>query len=232
MEHDQSPFRAQWWSTDLGTARPCDSTYCAFPYETLPPLDKSLFRDEFQWLPPLKDETNKTMAAHRRKREETLKSRLDALTVQAWQFGLTLPPAFLKFMGSSQLQDRVPSCTACYFDLPKNITKSTVGDGYFIRFLNDQQDVFFWFLYVDGSGEHCVVNSEMKFDAEEELNAWAGDHRIDELTLRFTTFSAPSFESFLHRYWLENLIWFALNEGDGSLTDTQRAYVDHYRSQP
>jgi hypothetical protein len=189
-----------------------------------------LFKDEFHWLTPLSDETNKTMAVHRRKREETLKSRLDTITVQLWQLGLTLPPAFLKFMTATHLQDRIPSCTACYFDLPKTITKSTVGDGYFIRFLNDQQDMFFWFLYLDSNGEHCIVNSEMKFDAEEELNAWAGDHSIDELTLRFTTFSAPSFESFLYRFWLENNIWFALNEGDGSLTDEQRAYLNHYKS--
>ena len=42
---------------------------------------------------------------------------------------------------------------------------------------------------------------------------------------------APSFEAFLYRFWVENLAWFQLNEGDGEmaeLTPAVRAYLSGY----
>jgi hypothetical protein len=41
---------------------------------------------------------------------------------------------------------------------------------------------------------------------------------------------APSFEAFLYRYWLENTIWFALNEQHAPLTPPQQQYLHHYSS--
>lgn len=32
------PFSWAWWAFDLGDARPCDATYCHYPYEQLPPI--------------------------------------------------------------------------------------------------------------------------------------------------------------------------------------------------
>jgi hypothetical protein len=32
------PFPWAWWGLDLGEARPCDGTYCQYPYEHLPPI--------------------------------------------------------------------------------------------------------------------------------------------------------------------------------------------------
>jgi hypothetical protein len=41
----------------------------------------------------------------------------------------------------------------------------------------------------------------------------------------------PSFVSFLYRYWLENVLWFKLQDASGpQLTDEERRYLAHYRS--
>jgi len=232
MHSDQTPFRTGWWAADLGEARPCDSTYCFSDYAALPPLDTTLFDGEFGWLPPLDEQTDRMMAVHREQRSKKLRQRLDTLTAAAAQLGLTLPPAFVRFMASPVLQDRVPSCTACYYDLPERIVKSTASDsGYFLRFLNDQQDVLLWFLYLDTSGNHCVVVSDLMYDDEEGFRQWAegSQYSMSELTLGHTFFCAPDFESCVYRFWMENTIWFALNEGVGVLDDTQRKYLEHYQ---
>ena len=129
-------------------------------------------------------------------------------------------------MADPRLQDRVPSCTACYFDLPDHLTPSPFGDaGYFVRFLNDQQWCVLWHLYVVPSGDHCVVASTRAFDdpssgEDEETLAYADDQEV-------TVVCAPDFEAFLYRFWLENHIWFALEEG-WPLTEEQREYLGHY----
>ena len=48
-----SPFEKGWWGTNLPGVRSCDRTYCYYDYESLLPLDESLFRGEFQWLTEL-----------------------------------------------------------------------------------------------------------------------------------------------------------------------------------
>jgi len=109
MNPEYIPFPTGWMSFDLGDYRPCDGTYCFYPYEELPPLDESLFRGEFQWLPCLEDVS-------------------------------------------------------------------------------------------------------------------------EEAILRAAAYCAPSFEAFLYRFWLENTIWFSLNDRKPSLTDEQKRYVSHYET--
>ena len=221
MNADQTPFRAGWWSFDLGKYRACNGTYCFFPYESIPPLDQGLFRGEFQWLAELD-------AAHRTQQEiydqddtphEQLAPRLEQLRAHAGQLGLSLPESFLKFMRSGALQDQIPSCTACYFKLGDQIVKSPAGDkGFFLRFLNDQQDCILWYLYLTPAGGHCVVASPMALDEPDELPDSA------EVIAQHIVYCAPTFEEFIYRFWLENTIWFALNEG-GNLTEAQKLYL-------
>jgi hypothetical protein len=220
----QAPFPAGWWSFDLPGARGCDGTYCLSSYAALPPLEAAL-QGDFRWLGALEENLEDAMSVHRRPEAQTrVEANLDRLLVHAGQLGLKLPAPFVRFMGSPALQQRVPSCTACYFDLPERIVQSPAGDGgYLIRFLNDQQDVLFWFLYLNPKGEHCVVASWIKFD-DEPLPA-----EVVAVAKRDTFFCGPSFEEFLYRFWLENEIWFAADSGPDQMTDEQRRYVEHYR---
>lgn len=227
-----TPFTTGWWSFDLGEYRPCDGTYCFSPYESLPPIDETHLTGSLDWLGPLEDEAAEMMEVHHASDEALgrLKSDVVKIAAEAQQLGLTLPAAFLRLMGSRELQDRIPSCTACYFALADKILPCPGSeDSYIIRFLNDQQDVLMWYLYLTPQGEACVLVSPILLDE------FAGAEHASNLTeewrkaiLANTRVCAPSFEAFLYRFWLENTIWFSLN-GEGALTEAQRRYLAHYQ---
>jgi hypothetical protein len=227
-----TPFRSGWYSFDLGQYRPCNSTYCYYPYEGLPPLPATAHTDSLDWLGPLDEHLDQEMEVHRPPAEQRsdLEQRAQALGEQAQQLGLTLPVTFLPFMASSELQDRIPSCTACTFGLPQQIVKCPGSEnGYVIRFLNDQQDVLLWYLYLTPAGDHCVIVAPYEFYelAEEPEQAATYNDEQRKAILDNTFVCSPSFGEFLYRFWLENSIWFALNDGT-PLTADQQQYVSHY----
>ncbi len=220
MNLEQSPFPTGWMGTDLPGHHACDGTYCFFEYETLPTLDEALFRGEFQWLPPLEPRLKTIVEIHQQTPPDKLKTQLHSLIVTAQPMGLTLPAPFLAFMSDPERRDQIPSCTACYFDLPEKIVPNPVGEGYLIRFLNDQQGVLYWYLYLTEQGEPGVVVSNILYDTEDVSRF------PPESVRRATAFCATSFEAFLYRYWMENTLWFGL-EG-GALMDEQKRYMAHY----
>jgi hypothetical protein len=163
---------------------------------------------------------------------------VEGIAEQARQLGLTLPTSFAPFMTNPALHDRIPSCTACEFALPSRIQRSVAGDGgYLISFLHDQQDVLLWYLYLTPTGASSVVVSPYDYDGDDADTDAPGSVPSDDQTLSDqqraaivanTFVCAPSFEVFLYRFWLENTIWFALNDGK-PLTDEQQRYVAHYQ---
>jgi len=227
----QTPFKSGWWSFDLGKYRPCDGTYCFYPFESLPPLPEP--DETLGWLGPLDDATDRMMGVHRNAPEA--RGRVGEIAAQARARGLALPESFIRLMGAPALQDRIPSCTACTFALPEQIVRCPASeDGYIVRFLNDQQDVLLWYLYLTPAGEHCVLVSPIGLD---DIAAEMPDAALTEewrrSILANTVVCAPSFAAFIHRFWLENVLWFKLNEGegDGGLTDEERRYLAHYERQ-
>lgn len=224
MKPADSPFPTAWLSFELPGHRTCDGTYCFFPYEELPPLDETLLRGEFQWLTGATPAQQAIIDIHRQTPPEQASRALGVLLASAQRLRLTLPPAFVKFMSAPALQDQIPSCTACYFDLSEQILSSPAEDGgYLIRFLNDQQGVLFWYLYLTATGQEGVLVSSIAFDSE----SLAGVSR--EAILRSTGFCAESFEAFLYRFWLENTLWFALSEGQ-ALTEAHQRYLQYRQS--
>lgn len=223
MEADETKFKAGWWSTDLGPYRDCASTYCLFPYEDLPPLDMSIFQGELGWLTGLENELWEIMAPLRPAPDEKAQTlaNLDRLIAEAEGRNIALPEVFLRFMGSPELQAAIPSSTACFFSLPERIAPSPAGDdGHLIRFLCDQQGVLTWYLYLDPAGDHSVVVSPLwLYNTPDGATAEAIREEI--------WFCGRTLESFLYRFWLENRIWFALEEG-WDFTPEEEAYLDHY----
>ena len=51
--------------------------------------------------------------------------------------------------------------------------------------------------------------------------------RDDEVVAN-TWWSAPHFEQFVYRFWIENTLWFNLDGGEADLTPEERAYLNHY----
>lgn len=224
-----SVFQTGWWGTDLQEYRPTPSTYGRYPYESLPPLDDNLFDGEFRWLG-----ANAEVV-------DTMPDALSRLVNDLAKVGLSLPPAFLRFFADPTLGAQVPSCTACYWSLAEVPVPSPVEDGAFIvRFLNDQQGCLFWYLYLTPNGDSFVLCSPILFD--DYTYQWEdGIANLDEV-LAESYVCAPGFEHFVYRFWLENRIWYAINdphlsegevwydgEDNDELTPPQREYLAHYR---
>jgi hypothetical protein len=98
-----------------------------------------------------------------------------------------------------------------------------------VRFLNDQQDVLLWHLYLEPGGQERVLCSP--YDLE-EVAGWhdgagpTADERAG--VIANTVIVAPSFEAFVYRFWLENVLWFKLDKRAGDFSDEERAYLTHY----
>jgi hypothetical protein len=218
MRAQDAPFRPYWMATTLSEAgveaRSGEGTYGAYAFEDLPPVPFAMTGD-LDWLArqPVQEE-----CAIRADVEEPLA----ALLAECGRDGVPLPPAFTRFMGSPELQRRIRSNTSCYLDLDAGAVP-VAGGGRLIRFLADQQGCLFWYLFVteDGS-DHAVACSIECFDSEE-------DELVEETEA--VCFCAESFETFLCRYWLENEIWFATDDGV-PLPEVGAEYIERYRSMP
>jgi len=231
MTPEQTPFTAGWYGADLGEYRECGGTYCLFAYESLPPLPVEQFAGEFTWLGVMSEKIEAETRPHRPPPAYYNKiiNRLASLQEQARTLNLPLPEPFVRFMSRPDWQNMIPSCTACYFDLPEKIVPSPAGEGgYLIRFLNDQQGVLYWYLYLRPEGNSCVLVSPAWMDDPEFATL---EQRLIDMAAEYTFFTSPTFEQFLYRFWLENNLWFALEDG-ASLTPEQNRYLQTLPSLP
>ncbi len=221
-----TPFQPGWFSFDLGKYRPCDNTYCFFDYESLPSIDMNQFRGDFHWLPELSADLKEEMKIYQQREEDEVQIKLKQLIMLAEEAGIRLPKEFIFFMESSILRDQIPSCTACYFDLPEHICTFEVEGKkwHAIRFLNDQQDVVLWNLLINDKGESCVLASSFSFDNSEVMETIT-----EKVLLNNVLLCAPTFESFIYRFWLENDIWFELDMSEHLEKPLHIAYLSHYQ---
>jgi hypothetical protein len=176
---------------------PGETTYVAVDYTRLPKLERA-FDGSFDWLA-------ESWCRHRLIGDESHVSmdRLDALVRQASEQGITVPSSFIKFIGTPALQERVPSPTACWLDLPQRLVQ--YGDGWLLRFLVDQQVCAVWYLFLRGY-EHVVVYVR-RSDYTEGLT----DSDDNDFTAPAEiTVCAESFEAFIYRFWIENVLWWVL----------------------
>jgi hypothetical protein len=220
----QPPFPQAWWSFDLGRYRGCDGTYCHFEYDSLPPIPA--VSESLDWLEPLDERTDAKMAIHRNPPEA--RGEVAKIAESAARLGLTLPESFIRLMSAPDLQDQIPSCTACYFKLSDDIMPCPGSDGgYIVRFYNDQQDVFLWYLYLTPQGAQYVLVTPIEL---EEMAAKSLSDEERRSVQQNTWVCAPSFVAFIYRWWLENSLWFKVSESDDEekLTADERSYLAHY----
>ncbi|VUC31820.1 unnamed protein product [Clonostachys rosea] len=104
-------------------------------------LDFMRFKGNFDWLHPLPRSVVDDMASHYRG-PAIVGSALDDLLASAERVGVTIPPIFIKFLQSEELQLRIPSHHAGVFHLTSGgllrIPKARIGGrvGYAIGFLS------------------------------------------------------------------------------------------------
>lgn len=226
-------FKTGWFSFGLPGYRPCHGTYERYPCDNIPPIPQEQLTGRLQWLVPLNSEINEEMQPYRPTPEQRVEQMpqwtdtLKSIVASAQHLGLALPEAFLRLMSSPELQDRIPSCTACYFNLPQlAFCLGNKEEGYVLRFLHDQQDCVMWHLYLSAHGDECVLASGTYLDLV-YTNPDEVGHITEEEAMEQTWVCAPSFEAFLYRFWMENVIWFNLSE-QKPLTEEQRRYLAFY----
>ena len=204
------------------------ATYSVFEYDRLPPIQRRL-DDGLSWL-VAEPAVEESLAGGHMYAGDPVRlatgPELDALTSA---IDVALPAAFDTFVRTTEPRARVRSSTACYLDLG-DFPVAVSGGGWLIHFLSDQQWVRHWLLYVDGDGTEAVVSTSAPYgfalgDEAADFELTASDRfepGADEALL-----CADSFSEFVYRFWIENEIWFALNERRG-LTPEQERYVGHY----
>jgi hypothetical protein len=208
-------------------------TYKAIPYEALPPLPVTSGEEgAFAWLrdAPVSrhcldfGDFGEEGEDFDESKKAAIETRLARIVALAAKFGYVVPPTLIAFIGHPELHSRVPSCTACYLDVPTHLVPLPDGrPGVLLRFMNDQQCCLLWYVMLEPGGGHCVVCAAPEYDAEAEAT---GATSLEDIAKpKDLAVCAPSFEAFMHRFWMENTLWFAVNKRT-PLTAEQQAYAD------
>lgn len=200
-----------------------------------PPLPDVQLDGTFRWLTPLDPDVERKMQKYRPSKayQDALVSKLANIQDRAHQLGLSLPDAFVLLMSSPDLQDRIPSATACFFSLPDDIVPCLEheDDAFVIPFLRDQQDCCAWYLYINRRNETCVLVAGLELieflDPEIAAEISAEDRQD---ILDGTKVCSTSFETFIYRFWLENTIWF-FDYLHKPLPDEWQRYLAVYREE-
>jgi len=238
MDLDNLPFNKGWYSIALPN-RPCDGTYCYFPLESLPPVDKNIFDGSFNWLKELKPNLKKELEVYHQMPDSDNLKNLEELKKNTSEKNLKLPKVFLKIIENPTLQKEIPSCTAAYFNLSANLYKNPLsnGEGYFISFYHDQQDVLIWYLYLHLSGEQAVFCSGIDLELwesgyyDDELEKGITQEKKDKIISNNLLYCANSTEEFLYRIWIENHIGLKTYDADAeNFTKAEQAYLKHYEN--
>jgi hypothetical protein len=224
-----------WWSIEI-PGRFSDDTYAGFDFASLPPIRVPL-DDQLSWLRAAPESGDSIGGLEYI--DPSRKATLEELESMDGVDSLRLPQAFRNFIGSPELQARVPSCTACYLDLGDSIVP-VVGGGHLIHFLSDQQGGLHWLLYVGDDGSEAVVVTAAPFG----FKPGKGEKKSKRLPDVFDPNAGPkltgdaevaaeTFSEFLYRFWIENSLWFTTDD-DGELvrplTPDEAAYVAHYEA--
>jgi hypothetical protein len=198
-------------------------TYELIPYDHLPLVDSTSLNGSFGWLQedvPIADCDILAFEDEYPAPQDVLAS----LAAEVHRNGLSLPDGFAAFLTNPDLHRRIPTCTACYLSLSDRlIDVPGRPSGRLLRFMNDQQCVLLWYLYLEGKQDPAVVVGAPEFDDDAHGESFDDTVRLVELY-----FCAPTFEEFMYRFWIENAIWCSL-EGRPPLTVEQRRYLDAVR---
>ncbi len=227
-------FGTAWWGTDLGRYRPCSSTYERYASSRLPPIDEAALPG-FSFLQdpqgpqdpeglgrPGDDGPGDDGPADAPATAVTAVTAVTAKVSAALQaHGLALPASFLALMADERLLARIPSVTACEWDVSPSPRKSRhPGSRFSVRFLRDQQDCLFWYVLVGGDDDGKVLCSSIHLDDRHLDNSVDGD-----VVAEHSVIVAPTFPAFVWRFWMENVLW-DLVQTEGPYTPAQQRYLD------
>lgn len=226
-------FPKAWYSIGLQGVRDHPPTYGKFSYEGLPPLPDESLDESFAWLGSR--EPVRKLDPHFLDLYPEVVARLDE---EARVLHLDIPDAFVEFMHSPELSQRVYSATGCFFELGDRLVKVPWASGWLLRFLADSQGCLYWYLFMKPGDGHCVVASNQRYGGDPTISLevaerffgpdsdWDREDPPEKSDLICEC--APSFVEFLYRFCLENELWDALRRTGGPMNPVQAQYVSHY----
>jgi hypothetical protein len=162
---------------------------------------------------------------------------LPAIEAELDRLGYRLPEDFASFIRKPAIYGRIPSCTACFLELSDSVLPLPGFPGcYVVRFMNDSQSCFLWYLLFQPSlpvrvlACSCFIERDI-FNAMEYLAD--EDRPLDYRdVLKDSFICAESFGEFMCRFGLENMIWFATHE-DKPLSPVEQGYLDQaHKAEP
>ena len=214
-----------WEWTTSGTSELWGTrgTYSTVAYERLPVLRD--IGSQYEWLgqlpqreyPAALDSDENQLGAF-----PVLEKELNAL-------GFSFPTALRELITHPVIQAHIPSCTGCYLALSDHVTELPGFPGHFvIRFLNDSQCCVMWFLLFQPNAPTRVLSSRffIEQDIFDEMQYEQSDGKplaYQDVTAEARICSA-SFDEFIVRFCLENVIWFSLHDGR-PLSPYEEAYL-------
>jgi hypothetical protein len=176
-----------------------DGVFKKIAPDQLPPIEVTL---EF---PALPDDTEGTHL-------DAELGALDRLIEDAARQGLTLPASYLAFMRDPQVAARIPNVCGTYFMVGAlEPVPDSSGPERLLRFLLDPQ-TFVWALLLEPTGHRVVF-------------AYPDRRPGANYALTDITTCAPSFETFLTRFWIESSIAIALLREEPITNDELRTYL-------
>jgi hypothetical protein len=192
------------------------TTYAFVPPEGLPALSLPVLDGSFSWLPPLAPRGSPLDYEDAFGGATAGLARLDQLQAEAKLRGLVLSTPFVRFMTTQHLYSRVPSITGCYLDLSQSLLDDqSESVSPLLRFLTDSQACVSWYLQPAADGNSRVLAAwHLHYNAQDEVVPDTGRVHIVSL----------DFESFVYRFWLENLIWLKVTRKE-SLTAEESEYL-------
>ena len=221
--HPLASLPRAWWFSNLnGFRSTARATYIRFDLVEQPHV--VVAADDLTWLAGEPEKTEWALNGPEAVPDQAL--TVDALDTLAGH--LPFPGALRDLAGRADLQRRLRSATACYFDLGHFVVPTTIPDGYLLHLVSDQQSVRHWLLYLDMHGNQGMVTTAepLGFDYSDE-SEWAAA-QAKEVNLDGTNdleVCADTLSVFLFRFWVENELWFALSE-QRPLTGAVQRYAE------
>lgn len=204
------------------------ATYISLGFERLPELPT--MDDSLSWLAnrkPRLDENGELLGLGLENQEQ-----LSSLLIESHSLSLALPESFISFMQQPKLQQRVPSCTACFLELSEHFIPLKQTNTYALRFMNDQQSCVMWYLYFEEGKCAGVIASAYFLEPDFFQEMYGEDDISYEDVQDELMYCADSFTSFLYRFYFENELWFAIQH-DETLNKEQQLYIEeaHQKNQ-
>lgn len=187
------------------------TTFAFVPPDGLPELPHILLDGTFSWLPALAPRSSPLHYQDEFGGVNEGRARLDRLQEEAHARGLVLPEPFIRFMTTQQIHSRVPSITGCYLDISGRLLDDlSDSDGPLVRFLTDSQECVAWYLQLAADGGSRVVATwDLHYSDHDELVPDVGRAHV----------VSPGFETFVHRFWVENLLWLKVTRNEAPTSD-------------